>query len=159
MAQPARLAKALRRWCESHQETYDKVPDVKHHKFTYDLDAVALIAQELAPPLFISYLAMIEGVIYSLGILNGQLENLQTRTKLTTEQQEAINRLSKHLPIYRKKPHLLLLPVFEAFDSIMGDPAPNYGVFISRVHKALCQTMLAGPDQRSYRSESHPSGK
>lgn len=159
MVQPPRLAKALRRWCESHQETYDKIPEVKHYKFPIELDAVNLMAQEIAPPMFISYLAMIEGVIYATSILAGQLENLETKPKMTEEQKETLSRLTKHLPIYRKKPHLLLMPVLEAFDSVMGSPAPNYDLFLSRVHKALCQTMLASPNQQSYRSESHPSGK
>ena len=159
MAFPARLAKALRRWCESHQETYDKLPEVKHYRFPMELDAVALMAQENAPNLFISYLALLESVVTSTNILAGQLENLKCKAKLTEEQAEAVHRLSKHLPIYRQKPHLLVRQLLEAIEPTIGNPYPDYRHIYADVYKAFCKSYLASPEQRSHLPKGNPSGE
>lgn len=159
MSFPARLAKALRRWCESHQETYDKLPEVKHYRFPVELDAVALMAQENAPNLFISYLALLESVVTSTNILTGQLENLKSKANLSAEQAEIAQRLSKHLPIYRQKPHLLVRHLLEAIEPTIGNPDPDYRRIYADVYKAFCKSYLANPDQQSHISKGDPSRK
>lgn len=149
MATAQRIAKAVRRWSEAHHETYATMPEIKHYHFPKELDAVALMAQELAPHLLILQLALVEAIVSSLQILDGQVENLRCKPKPSPEQLEVMTRLSRAIPVFRRKQEILSKPLLMALIDSLSDPFPNYAKIHRRVFHALLKSDLASREQEA----------
>lgn len=148
MGTDARLVKAVRRYIECRQETYDTLPEIKHFRFPVELDAVALLSQELTPHLLVLQLALSEALVNALQILAGQVEHLRCPQHQSEEQQEALRRMDIVIPLYRKKPELVTELLLPFLLRSLADPLPNYAKLHSQVHLALSGTPLALPPRK-----------